>query len=614
WAEVKAEVEADLAFLAEAAETPEEKAWAAEAAGVYDQIVDRLEGRLLPALEAAQALTPETTALDREIDGLVTALFVPMEAYMGSQQAENVAGDAAFDETRSRLAIIALAAGLVGVLLAVGLGVALTLSITRPLQVVTRVSRQVAEVDLPALAAELEALAQGDLTRSLTITAQPVAVQSRDEVGQMAEAFNAIIARLRAAGQAFGASAANLQAAIGQVAEHAASVGAASQQLASAAGQAGQATSQIAVTIQQVAKGTQQQSEGVGRTAGSMEQMRRAIDGVAKGAQEQAAAVGRSAAVTGQLSAAIQQVAGSAQAVTRDAAGAAEAAQAGARTVTETIHGMEAIKAKVGGAAARVQDMGQRSNQIGAIVETIDDIASQTNLLALNAAIEAARAGEHGKGFAVVADEVRKLAERASVATKEIGGLIRGVQLTAGEAVKAMEEGTREVENGAVRASVAGEALAEILKAAQAVQAQAAEALAASRQMTSLSTELVNATDTVSAVVEENTAATEEMAAGAAEVTQAVENIASVSEENGAAVEQVSASAEEMSAQVEEVTASAQSLAELARALQAVVGHFTLSAAAAEPAAVYPSRAVPANGHRVARANGRHPHPRPQAV
>ncbi len=609
WAENKREVDADLAFLAEVADTPEKEAWVSAAAALHDQIVERWEGQLLPALEAARASTPETRALNGEIDGLVSAMSVPLAAYMEAVQAESAAADAAFDETRSRLALIALAVGLVGVLLAVSLGAVITRAITRPLRQVTQVARQVAEIDLPALAAELGALAEGDLTRSLAITAQPVAIEARDEVGQTAQAFNAIIDRLQAAGQAFSATAANLQAAVGQVAESAASVGAASQQLSAAAGQAGQATSQIAATIQQVAKGTQQQSTGVAKTAGSMEQMRRAIDGVAKGAQEQAAAVGRSAAVTGQLSAVIRQVAGSAQAVTREAAGAAEAAQAGARTVTETIHGMEAIKAKVAGAAARVQEMGQRSDQIGAIVETIDDIAGQTNLLALNAAIEAARAGEHGQGFAVVADEVRKLAERASAATKEIGGLIRGVQQTAGEAVKAMDDGAREVENGAARASVAGEALAEILKAAQAVQAQAAAALAASGQMTSLATDLVNATDTVSAVVEENTAATEEMAAGAAEVTEAVENIASVSEENGAAVEEVSASAEEMSAQVEEVAASAEALTELAQALQAVVGRFRLAAAPApavtqvRPAGppLYPAVQRKISGH----ANGR---------
>jgi methyl-accepting chemotaxis protein len=240
---------------------------------------------------------------------------------------------------------------------------------------------------------------------------------------------------------------------------------------------------------------------------------------------------------------------------------------------------MQSIREKVGASAEKVQEMGKRSGEIGAIVETIEDIASQTNLLALNAAIEAARAGEHGKGFVVVADEVRKLAERSSQATKEIGILISGIQTTVAEAVKAMDEGSREVEVGVTSANKAGEALSEILKAAQGVSDQARLAGDAAEEMNSASSELVSAVDSVSAVVEENTAATEEMAANSSEVTQAIESIASVSEQNSAAIEEVSASTEEMSAQVEEVTASAQSLSELARELQKAVARFKLASA-----------------------------------
>jgi methyl-accepting chemotaxis protein len=220
--------------------------------------------------------------------------------------------------------------------------------------------------------------------------------------------------------------------------------------------------------------------------------------------------------------------------------------------------------------------MGKRSDQIGAIVEAIEDIASQTNLLALNAAIEAARAGEHGKGFAVVADEVRKLAERASQATKEIGGLIKDIQQTVAEAVKAMDEGSREVEFGVVNANKAGEALSDILTAAEAVNKQAILAGEASELMTVSATELVNSVDSVSAVVEENTAATEEMAANSGEVSQAIGSIASVSEENSTAIEQVSASVEEVNVQVKEVMSSAQLLSEMAKGLQVVVTQFKL--------------------------------------
>ncbi len=377
-------------------------------------------------------------------------------------------------------------------------------------------------------------------------------------------------------GNAFVTMIAELRETINQVMNSANQVTESSGQLAATANQAGQATSQIATTIQQVASGTTQQTESVTRTANSVEEMARAIDGVARGAQEQASATAKASAITGQLSTVIEQVAGNAQAVVKDSSIAAEAARKGAVTVSQTLQGMDSIKQAVGLSAEKVQEMGSRSSQIGDIITTIEDIASQTNLLALNAAIEAARAGEAGKGFAVVADEVRKLAERSAVATREIGGLIKGIQTTVTDAVSAMNNGAKEVESGVELASQAGTVLDEILKAAEAVNDQAEQAAAAAEQMAASANELVSAVDTVSAVVEENTASTEEMAASSSEVTQAIESIASVSEENSAAVEEVSASAEEMTAQVEEVSASAQELSALAETLRQVVAQFKL--------------------------------------
>ncbi|PKN97077.1 MAG: hypothetical protein CVU42_17400 [Chloroflexi bacterium HGW-Chloroflexi-4] len=363
---------------------------------------------------------------------------------------------------------------------------------------------------------------------------------------------------------------------IQQLEENAAELNTSSMMLANAASESSEATMQIARTIQQVATGITQQTESVNKTALSVEQMTRAIDGVAHGAQEQASATNKASEITNQLSTVIKQVAGNAAAVVRESEQAAAAASEGSKTVTDTLNGMVRIKEKVGQSAVKVQEMGNRSSEIGAITSMIEDIASQTNLLALNAAIEAARAGEAGKGFAVVADEVRKLAERSSISAREINELVKGIQETVNEAVRAMEEGANEVEIGLGTAEKAGLALSAIDQVSERLKREADSAASAAEEMAASANELVAAVDSVSAVVEQNTASTEEMAASSGEVTMAVENIASVSEQNSAAVEEVSASTEEMSAQMAEVTQSATALANLAQLLNEVVGRFKL--------------------------------------
>ncbi len=180
------------------------------------------------------------------------------------------------------------------------------------------------------------------------------------------------------------------------------------------------------------------------------------------GAVQQADQIRTASDAVNTMSSTSQRMAQNAEAATQTSLKATQAAVKGGASVTETIKGMQRIRATVQSTGKKIKGLGERSLEIGAIIEVINEIATQTNLLALNAAIEAARAGEQGKGFAVVADEVRKLAERAARATKDITGLIKGIQVETSEAVTVMEEGTREVEEGTKLADQAGAALREI--------------------------------------------------------------------------------------------------------------------------------------------------------
>ena len=224
-----------------------------------------------------------------------------------------------------------------------------------------------------------------------------------------------------------------------------------------------------------------------------------------RGAEQQTAQIQGASGAVNEMSHTIQRMAENAEAATQASLKATQAAVKGGSSVSETIKGMQRIRAAVQTTGKKIKGLGERSLEIGAIIEVINEIATQTNLLALNAAIEAARAGEQGKGFAVVADEVRKLAERAARATKDITSLIKGIQVETSEAVTVMEEGTREVEEGTKLADQAGAALREIEQIVKQTSGLVTDITNSAANQVKVSESVVTSMDSISKLTQDTT-------------------------------------------------------------------------------------------------------------
>ena len=228
-------------------------------------------------------------------------------------------------------------------------------------------------------------------------------------------------------------------------------------------------------------------------------------DRMKQGAEQQTSQIKSASDAVNTMSNTTQRMAQNADAATQTSLKATQAAVKGGASVAETIKGMQRIRAAVQTTGKKIKGLGERSLEIGAIIEVINEIATQTNLLALNAAIEAARAGEQGRGFAVVADEVRKLAERAARATKDITGLIKGIQVETSEAVTVMEEGTREVEEGTKLADQAGAALREIEQIVKQTSVLMTDITKAADDQVEVTAQVVHSMDTISKLTQETT-------------------------------------------------------------------------------------------------------------
>lgn len=258
--------------------------------------------------------------------------------------------------------------------------------------------------------------------------------------------------------------------------------------------------------------------EAISATASASSQISSSSEEMAAGSQEQSSQISEIASAVEEMTKTIIDTTKNSAKASDAAANSGKIAKDGGIVVGETIQGMNRVARSVKKSAETVQALGKSSNEIGEIIQVIDDIADQTNLLALNAAIEAARAGEQGRGFAVVADEVRKLAERTTKATKEIAGMIKQIQRDTEEAVITMDQGTIEVDKGIVLADKAGISLKQIIDGAQ--------------EVVDLSTQVA--------------AASEEQSATAEEISKNIESISSVTQQSSAGVQQIARAAEDL--------------------------------------------------------------------
>jgi methyl-accepting chemotaxis protein len=405
----------------------------------------------------------------------------------------------------SRTTIIMMTFMVVAIAFGIGISIPLTRSITRPVSQLADTATKIAE---------------GDLN-------QEVNIQRGDEIGVLAHAFREMVTKLR-----------------DMITFMVTEVKVGSEQISAS-------STQIASSTEQAARNNEATAAAVEETTSSMHEMSVNIQNVAKNAQNQASSVSETSASIEQMSTSIQRVATTSQQLVELSQQARKAVGLGLDSVERSAQGTEEINVAINSSSNTIMALGSKAEDIGKIVDVIDDIADQTNLLALNAAIEAARAGEQGLGFAVVAEEVRKLAERSAKSTREIADLIAGIQKESKEAVKQMEKSTHTVVKGVELTRLVGESLKNIEGSVVEVDRFAKEIGAATQEQSSGSTQIAKAAENLREVTHEIMSAAEEQASAAEQILKAMEKLREMGHQNASGTAQLASSAEELRSQAE---------------------------------------------------------------
>lgn len=433
--------------------------------------------------------------------------------------------------------IFSFLATIAAVVIGVMVSMKITKQITEPLSSLIGVAREIGN--------------SGDLDQRVTVT-------SEDEIGELGNTFNNMVGYMKemaavseaiakgdltvevtarsqrdTLGNAFGEMTHGLRSIVESVRGGAAQVASGSDQVASASEESARINVQAASAIDEVTS--------------TMHEMSINVQNMVKNTQTQASSVSETSASIDQMVASIQRVADTAKVLLDISQRSREEVQSGIGTMEKATNGLNRINSAIESSAEIIDQLGQKTDDIGKIVEVIDDLAEQTNLLALNAAIEAARAGEHGLGFAVVADEVRKLAEKSAQSTREISELIGGIQKEARKAVENMEKSTQIVDEGLNLGNDLGGALKKINNVVTEVYKFAQEIGAATNEQSHGSTQIAKATTRLNEITHEINSAVEEQASGAQAVVRAMEKMRELTQRSTSGATELAASSEEMS-------------------------------------------------------------------